>query len=120
MSDIANIVYMAEARKEIAALPAADQARVVARIEQVQKTGWQNALETQTVKKLRGDIYEIRVAGKGSAYRVLCFQTGGQGGRIVVTTSCETKSNLLRQRRLRQAISRAESRREKWFTQGGA
>lgn len=95
MSDIVEIVYMAEAKKEIAALPENQQARVVGRIEQVRKVGWQDSLENKTVKKLEGQIYEIRVTGKGTAYRVLCFQMGGKNGRIVVTTSCEAKSKLL-------------------------
>jgi phage-related protein len=119
MSEITEITYTEEAEAEIDALPATDRARVLAKIQLVKDVGWQMALREQRVKKLRGEIYEVRITGRGAAYRVFCFPHGAQRGRLVVTTSCVKKSWLLKKRRMQTAVERAELRRQKWLAEQG-
>lgn len=115
MSDVSEIEYTEEASKELASIPADRRAAVLSKIQQVKLKGWQKSLEVRDVKKLEGEIYEIRQVGKGASFRVLCFQTGGETGRIVVTTTCAAKSKLLKRKRLKQEIRRAENRRLQWL-----
>ena len=119
MSDIRNILVTDDAQREIKELPARERARVVSRIELLRRKGWQLSAQAQDIKRLDGEIWEIRVVGKGPAYRLLCFQAPGQPGRIVVVTSCIAKSAIAKRLRMNADVQRAENRRQEWITQYG-
>lgn len=119
MSDAVEIEYTADAVTELRDVPPELRAAVLSKIEQLRHVGWQKALEIQLVKKLRGDIHEIRQTGKGAAYRILCFQTGGKHARIVVVLSCVAKKKLLGDRRLKPHLDRADTRRIQWLSHHG-
>jgi putative component of toxin-antitoxin plasmid stabilization module len=62
-------------------------------------------------------IHELRIVGKGPAYRVLFFVVPGNPGRLVVLLGCVRKGSMLKRRVKAAEIERAVARRDVWLTQ---
>lgn len=69
------------------------------------------------MKHLRDGIYELRVLGTGAAYRLLFFVMPGRSPRVVVLTTCASKSVMQKRQRMEAEIDRASSRRAEWLEQ---
>ena len=117
MSDRLEIVptewYVAEVR----ALPNDERTRIDRRLAGFVEKGWAAAMRDGTVKHLRDGIHEVRVLGKGAAYRVLFFLVPGRSPRVVVLTTCASKSSVAKRQRLEAEITRASDRRATWMEQ---
>jgi phage-related protein len=118
MKDELNFTATPEARDEIRAFGGDVAARIGEKQRHIKAIGWAEALRLEIVKQLPRidrDIYEIVIRGKGEAYRVLCFPTGDERGRLIVLTSCVTKGMVLTQRKLVKHVERAAKRRTDWI-----
>lgn len=62
-------------------------------------------------------IHELRVLGHGAAFRILFFMMPGRSPRVVVLTTCATKSAMEKQQRLDAEVERARNRRARWLEQ---
>lgn len=106
------------AADEIRSLGPVAAARIEAKLRIIRAAGWEAARAGEMIRdlgSLEKGIHEIRVTGRGEAYRLLCFATGDRTGRIVVLASCIRKSRLLGHRRLSQHVRRAAARRDEWL-----
>lgn len=115
MSDLVQVRYTHWFVEELERLPPDQQARVVAQVALVERKGWGAAMRDRDVVHLEDGIHEIRVVGKGPAYRALCFVVPGQPGRIVVVTSCAPKGLLKKRKVMDGEITRAKNRRAEWL-----
>lgn len=79
--------------------------------------GWCAAMGNETIKPLRDGIYELRVLGRGAAFRLLFFVVPGLSPRMVVLTTCASKSDMLKRQRMEAEIDRAIQRRAAWMEQ---
>jgi phage-related protein len=102
---------------ELRELPEHDQRRVGDRLRAFGDKGWRQAIADQTVKHLRDGIHELRVLGRGAAFRVLFFVVPGRSPRVVVLTTCAAKALLTKRQRLNAEIERACVRRVWWLEQ---
>lgn len=116
---VLRVEITSEAKGEIRELGGRAAARIGERIRHLELVGWEEAMRLKLVKDLgsiqRG-IYEVRVTGTGEAYRLMCFPTRDQDGRLVVITTCVAKSGLLGHR-LKAHVQRAAQRRDQWLRQ---
>lgn len=117
MHDKVTAEYTEWVLKEIEELPTNEQVRVVRRISVLEGKGWSVSARDDDIKHLDGEIWELRVLGKGAAYRVLFFQVPGDPGRIVVLTSCVAKSQAKKRATGNAEVERAKRRREVWLKQ---
>ena len=69
----------------------------------------------QRVKHLSDGIYELRVLGRGAAYRALFFVAPGIAARVVVLTTCAAKSLMKKRAAMDAEIRRARDRRAWWM-----
>jgi putative component of toxin-antitoxin plasmid stabilization module len=100
---------------EFSSLEAVHRSRINRRIDLLQQTPWNVSLEKRMVAPLREGIYEMRVLGKGAAFRVLFFLAPGRTPRMVVLTACVAKSVMKKRRRFDAELARAETRRALWL-----
>lgn len=118
MSAELRVVIPPLARDEIRSFGARAAARIEDRLRILRAAGWEAARSAGMIRDLgsiaRG-IFEIRVTGRGEAYRLFCFAAAGRPGRIVVVASCVEKSRLLGQLRFREHVLRAALRRDDWM-----
>lgn len=116
MSDFVQIEFTEWFEDELGTLPPDQKVRVLKRIALLERKGWIISAKDEDVVPLDGIIWEIRIVGRGPAYRVLCFQVPGHPGRIVVLTNC-VKKGLMKKRKVGNAeIARARMRRERWLS----
>ncbi len=95
-------------------------ARIEERLRIVRAAGWEAARSAGMVRdlgRLAKGIFEIRVTGRGEAYRLLCFATGDGSGRIVVVAGCVEKSRLIGALRMKEHVLRAAARRDEWMAE---
>jgi hypothetical protein len=95
-------------------------ARIEERLRIVRAAGWEGARSAGMIRdlgRIAKGIFEIRVTGRGEAYRLLCFATGDGSGRIVVVAGCVQKSRLLGSLRMKEHVLRAALRRDEWMAQ---
>jgi phage-related protein len=115
MSDLVRAVHTEWFTSELKALPAAQRARVVARVHMLERKGWTISLKDDDIEELEDGIYELKVRGRGPAYRPLFFVAPGNPGRLVVLTNCVAKGILKKGRVRRGQIARAKNRRDEWL-----
>jgi hypothetical protein len=78
---------------------------------------WSAAIADRTIAPLMDGIYEVRVLGRGAAYRLLFFVVPGRSPRLVVVTACVSKAVMKKKAGLAAAIARARTRRQVWLQQ---
>jgi hypothetical protein len=104
---------------ELDELPPDQQARVVRRVQMLERKGWTISVRDDDIKSLDGMIWELRVIGKGPAYRVLFAPLPGKNGRIALLTNCVSKG-LMKKNGVKLAeIERALGRRGEWIKSSG-
>jgi putative component of toxin-antitoxin plasmid stabilization module len=101
--------------EEFHALPEPARKRINRRLLGLQVKGWTAALADGTIDHLEDGIWEVRVPGTGPAYRLLFFPAPGRAMRLVVLTSCLSKTAVGKRRLLSRAIERAKRRRDLWI-----
>lgn len=115
MSERVEIVATPWYEAERERLGKEDQDRVERRLTLLRDKRWGDALRDETVKHLREGIYEVRVLGRGSAFRLLFFLAPGRSPRLVVLTTCVAKSVVKKRQRMDAEIQRAMDRRGWWL-----
>jgi phage-related protein len=91
------------------ALPAGDAAEIVAAMKDVARIG------LEASRHLRGDIWEVRVAGENRIFRVL-FAFAGHFGHVLLALEAFTKKT---QKTPPDTIALAERRLADWCCRGG-
>jgi phage-related protein len=117
MSDGLEVVTTPWYDAELLALPGPDQERVERRLKSLGAIGWGRSMADQRIKHLRDGIYEVRILGRGAAYRVLFFVAPGLAARVVVLTTCAAKSLMKKRSAMDAEIRRALDRRAWWLEQ---
>lgn len=117
MSDGLEVVSTPWYEAELLALPGPDQERVERRLKGLSSRGWGPSMADQRIKHLRDGIYELRILGRGAAYRVLFFVAPGLAARVVVLTTCAAKSLMKKRGVMEAEIRRALDRRAWWMEQ---
>ncbi len=117
MSDRIEVVTTSWYDAEFETLALEGRARIENRLFTLCRKGWMDAMADRTVAALRDGIYELRVLGRGSAFRVLFFVVPGRSPRLVVLTSAVAKSTMKKRTRSDAELERAKRRRALWFEQ---
>ncbi len=117
MTDRLEVVSTPWYETELLALPRPDRDRVERRLKGLSARGWRRSIADQRIKHLRDGIHELRVLGRGSAYRLLFFVIPGRDARVVVLTTCAAKSLMKKRAAMDAAIQRALDRRAWWIEQ---
>lgn len=117
MSDALEVVSTPWFDQEVLELPQPDRDRIDRKLERLVTKGWPMSLADGSVKHLRDGIHELRVLGRGGAYRLLFFLMPGRAPRLVVLTTCAAKSLMKKRKRLDAEIERAKWRRALWMDQ---
>ncbi|HYW10442.1 MAG TPA: type II toxin-antitoxin system RelE/ParE family toxin [Longimicrobium sp.] len=117
MNDSLEVVASSWFTAEVRALPRLHRDRIDSKVATFTRKGWSAAMGDQTIKPLRDGIYELRVLGRGAAFRLLFFVMPGLSPRLVVLTTCALTSDMLKQQRMEAEIDRAIKRRGEWMEQ---
>lgn len=117
MRDEIRIISSGWFQKEFLSVPEVQRKRIDRRLAALQGKGWMAAVADGTIEHLEEGIWEVRVLGTGAAYRILFFPAPGQTMRLLVLTSCASKTAVGKRRLLKQAIERAKRRRDLWIEQ---
>lgn len=117
MRDEVEIVTTPWYDAELLALPGPDKERVERQLKGLGATGWGRSMADQRIKHLRDGIHEVRILGRGAAYRVLFFVAPGRAARLVVLTTCAAKSLMKKRYAMDAEIRRALDRRAWWMEQ---
>lgn len=117
MRDEVEVVGSEWYNEEVRALPRRDRDRIDKKVEYLREKGWTRSVGHQSVKHLRSGIYELRVLGRGAAYRLLFFVVPGRSPRCIVLTACVPKSVMKKKARLDAEVDRALGRRALWMDQ---
>lgn len=115
-----RILIPRPAAEEIRSYGTRAAARIEQRLRIVRAAGWEAARSAGMIRdlgRIAKGIFEIRVTGRGEAYRLLCFATGDGSGRVVVVAGCVQKSRLLGPLRMKEHVLRAASRRDEWMAE---
>lgn len=115
MSDTVEVVYSSWYNDELAQLSSRSKTRIESKLQHFLEKGWMASIRDRTVTPLRDGIYELRVVGTGPAFRLLFFVMPGRSPRIVVLTTCATKSAMSKRARLDAEVERAAARRSVWL-----
>lgn len=102
---------------EVRTLPRPDRDKIDQKLAYLREKGWTRSVADRSVKHLRDGIYELRVLGRGAAYRLLFFVIQGRSPRVVVLVACVAKSVMKKQARLDAEVDRALVRRALWTEQ---
>lgn len=100
---------------DLLGVPVDQQRRIRRRLGMLEVKGWMAAVADGTIEHLRDGIWEVRVLGKGAAYRVFFFPAPHRTIRMLVLTNLAAKSAVAKQRRLDLEIERARRRRDEWI-----
>jgi hypothetical protein len=117
MGDSLEVVASPWYTAEVQALPRPHRDRIDSKVDTFTEKGWSTAMADETIKALRDGIYELRVLGRGAAFRLLFFVVPGLSPRLVVLTTCALKSDMLKRQRMEAEIGRAIVRRAAWMEQ---
>ena len=117
MGDSIKVVASPWYTAEVQALPKLHRDRIDSKVFTFTEKGWSAAMADETIKPLRDGIYELRVLGRGAAFRLLFFVVPGLSPRLVVLTTCALKSDMLKRQRMEAEIERAIERRAAWMEQ---
>jgi putative component of toxin-antitoxin plasmid stabilization module len=117
MSDLLEVVPTVWYMNEVRALPRKERDRIDRKLISLALKGWTAAVADLSVKHLRDGIYEFRILGRGAAFRILFFLAPGRSPRLVVLTTCASKSVMQKKLRLDAEVERAAGRRTMWLEQ---
>jgi hypothetical protein len=117
MSDEMKVVVTGWYQADLAVLPKPDRERVTRKLVSLSEKTWSAAMADRTIAPLMDGIYEVRVLGRGAAYRLLFFVVQGRSPRLVVVTACVAKAVMKKRAGLAAAIARARTRRHAWLQQ---
>lgn len=117
MSDVVRLEFTRDYLAEVAVLPARHRDRIADRLTYLPAKGWSASVRDRDVAPLRDGIWEVRVMGKGAAYRILFFVFPGDPGRMLLLTSCLDKASIKKQKVMDAAIERAKLRRDAWVAE---
>lgn len=117
MEDSLKIVASPWFKDEVRALAQEQRDRIDRKLRDFRNKGWRAAVGDESVKHLADGIYEFRVLGRGTAFRLLFFLVPGQVPRLVILTTCAAKSQVAKRQRLETEIERARLRRAAWMEQ---
>jgi hypothetical protein len=117
MSDSFEVVYSSWYNADLERLADHHQERVERKVDTFIKKGWMSSVRDRTVAPLQDGIYEIRVLGRGAAFRVLFFLVPARSPRVVVLTACLAKAMLKKGQRMDAELERARHRRTIWLEQ---
>jgi putative component of toxin-antitoxin plasmid stabilization module len=117
MSDEFVVVFSSGFRDEVIRLPDGDRAWITRKLADLRKKTWSAAVHDRTVAPLRDGIWEVRIVGRGAAYRLLFFIVPGRSPRVIVLTSCAAKAAMTKKKLLDASITRALDRRAGWLEQ---
>lgn len=115
MSDEIEVVKTDEFIAEVVVVPPNERARIERRLRTLRKKGWSASIKDRTVAPLRDGIYEVRVLGRGTAYRLLFCLIPGRSPRVVLLTTCVAKSLMTKKALLDAVIARAQARCATWL-----
>ncbi|HEY7767310.1 type II toxin-antitoxin system RelE/ParE family toxin [Longimicrobium sp.] len=119
MRDDVRVIYTDEFRRELGAIPPEQQQRVMGRIAHQERRGWADGVKAGDLVPLRDGIWELRVVGRGAAYRVLFAPLPGEAARLLVLTSCSSKAQLKKRAVMDAELRRARARLDHWREQQG-
>lgn len=117
MGDVVEVVYSSWYNADLETLADAHRERVERRIGVFIDKGWRSSIRDRTVAPLQDGIYELRVLGRGAAFRVLFFLVPGRSPRVVVLTACLAKAELKKRQRMDAELERARLHRTVWLEQ---
>lgn len=117
MSDALEVVPTPWFTAEVRALPKQARDRIDGKLKLLVQRGWTGSIADGSVKHLRDGIHEVRILGRGAAFRVLFFLAPGRSPRVVVLTTCAAKSVMKKRQRFNAEIERANDRRAMWLQQ---
>ena len=117
MRDEIRIISSSWFKEEFLSIPEVQRKRIDRRLSALQGKGWMAAVADGTIEHLEEGIWEVRVLGIGAAYRILFFPAPGRTMRLLVLTSCTSKTAVGKRRLLKLAIERAKRRRDLWIEQ---
>jgi hypothetical protein len=102
--------------QEFFALPVHLQERVAKRLQTFGEKGWSASTSSRDIVALNEEgIWELRVLGRGAAFRVLFFLDPRERRRVVVLTTCASKSSIKKAHVMTAEITRAKMRRAQWL-----
>jgi phage-related protein len=119
MLDSIMMVLTDSVVRELAALPAGQRNRVLARIRHVEQMGWTTAVRGGDLIPLRSRVWELRVLGTGPAFRILFVPTTTDMERRLVLTTCVSKAELKKRAVMDAHVRRALRRFEQWLVEQG-
>ncbi|HEX6372969.1 MAG TPA: type II toxin-antitoxin system RelE/ParE family toxin [Longimicrobium sp.] len=102
---------------EVRALQQEDRERIDRRLSDFARKGWTDSVADGSVKHLRDGIHELRILGRGAAFRLLFFLMPGRSPRVVVLSTCAAKAVMKKPKRMEAEIERAKDRRARWLQQ---
>jgi hypothetical protein len=91
--------------------------RVTRKLRTVRNKKWSEAIADRSIAPLTDGIHEVRILGRGAAYRLLCFVAPGRGVRLVVLTGCVNKGVVKKRAGMAAEIARAKARRQVWLNE---
>jgi hypothetical protein len=115
VNDDIEVVVTDSYEADLALLPRIDQLRVTRKVDSLRRKTWNGAMGDRSVAPLMDGIYEVRVLGRGAAYRLLFFLAPGRSPRAVVLTACIAKGLMKKKAALNAEIARAKARRQDWL-----
>jgi phage-related protein len=116
MIDAIEAVHTEWFTEELEALPPDQQARVLRRIDTFERKGWRISAADEDIKELRDNVWELRVIGKGPAYRALFCPFTGATKRFALLTNCVKKAFMKKGKVKEGEITRALSRCSEWLS----
>lgn len=117
MNDEVRVVITDWFLDDLGRLPLVDRRRVRGRLGELQRKGWSASAMNRDVAELEDGIWELRVVGRGSAFRCLCFLDSRARDRVVVLTACVAKASIKKRHVMAAEIQRAKVRRGLYLEQ---
>ena len=115
MNDDVQLVPSSWFHQEFLTLPVHLQERVAKRLQTLEQKGWSASTSSRDIVALNDGIWELRVLSRGAAFRVLFFLDPRERSRVVVLTTCASKSSI--KHVMTAEITRAKMRRAQWLQQ---
>jgi hypothetical protein len=115
VNDAIEVVVTDWYEEDLAPLPGVDQLRIARKVDTLRRKKWSAAIADRSIAPLVDGIYEVRVLGRGAAYRLLFFLAPGRSPRAVVLTACVTKGVMKKRAALSVEIARAKARQQAWL-----
>jgi hypothetical protein len=119
MRDDVKMAYTDDFRRELLAIPPEQQRRVARRIAHQERRGWADGVKAGDLVPLQHEIWELRIVGRGAAYRVLFALVPRDPVRLLLLTTCSSKARLKKRAVMDAELRRARARLDHWLEQQG-